>query len=105
MPIKTRHDIRHVGAVVWGSYSPDIDVSEADSIIWHIDPDAALTIKTDGSSDGGTTWYRLDSVYFGQVQRRSTPIDFPVPGLVRFFVTSTGAGNVTDSWIEIVRDF
>lgn len=104
MPIQGRHHIINVGAINQGATSVAFDVSDADSMLLLPVTDAACTIKVDGSDDGGTTWYQFATRYMGQPGGNCFPQPGPIPGLIRFRITTTGTGNVTAMTIDAVKE-
>lgn len=104
MPIKNRHNVRtvQVAAIATGNNSPSFSVPEADALIIYFTASAGtVTASLQGSSDGGTTWFTLETYSPGSAANFAYRAVFPVPGLCRIAVG--GTGNITNLYAEVCR--
>jgi hypothetical protein len=104
MPIKKRHQARTINAgatIATGNNSPSFSAMEADGLVIYATVSAATTLTLQGSSDGGTTWYDLETFSPTGSGSYAYRAIFPVPGLCRIAVG--GTGPVTELTYEIAR--
>jgi hypothetical protein len=104
MPSQIRKRTRTINAgatITTGNNSPSFSAVEADGIILYATVSAASTLTLEGSSDGGTTWYVLETFSPASSGNYAYRCIFPVPGLCR--VAVGGTGPVTELTYEICR--
>jgi hypothetical protein len=106
MPVRNRHNVRTIqaAAIATGSNSPSFSAQEADGLLIYLTASAGtVTATLQGSSDGGTTWFTLETFSPGSAANFVYRAIFPVPGLCRIAVG--GTGSITNLAAEICRSF
>ncbi len=104
MPIKNRHNLRAIQAtaIASGNNSPSFSVQEADALVVYLTASAGtVTATLQGSSDGGTNWFNLETYSPSGADNFAYRAIFPVPGLCRIAVG--GTGNITNLTVEVCR--
>lgn len=104
MPIQKRHQARTINAgaqILTGNNSPSFSAMEADGLIIYAYVAAATDLTLQGSSDGGTSWYDLETYSPSGSGYFCYRAIFPVPGLCRIKVG--GTGPVDELTYEICR--